>query len=330
MTSPKKKSAKSECGLNGEEAQAAYEQTLAAGKSEAPRAKDLADHIADCGACSSALHALELQGDAVSALAKQPEAGTPGTVIESVLRSAAKSGTGKLADLTYELAKACLVRLPDLERRVRRVVEPRKTPVVARELRTLNERRGLAVPRVELDALPSEDPAESDALRAATSCLNILKKMEGNSPRHVLGMSQVHVFAKRPELAESLLRELLEQPLSPQMDAYARINLMLSLTRQAKYDDVVALGQASLRRGIDNWEVLYNLAVAYAYLKNHSAFSAISSDLAKLVSRSQQSSLHDLLEYESPRFAAELSVDPRLIAQRFGILPARRSRRNAS
>ncbi len=330
MTPPRKKSAKSACGLTGAEAQAAYEKLLAAGSAPAPGAKDLADHVAGCAPCSSALHTLELQGDAVSALSKQARGGAAGTTIEGILRIAAHSGTGKLADLAYELAKACLIRLPNLERRVRRVVEPREAKLVARELRAVNQRRGLVASPVGLTGVPEAAPAEADALRAATSCLKILEKVEGASPRQVLGMAQVHIFEKRPERAEALLRGLLAKPLSPAMSSYARINLMLSLSYQKKYPDVVTIGRAALRDDGGNWEVLFNLAVAHACLKNAREFAAVSKRLAQLVSHSPSGSLHDLLTYETPRIAAALSEDPNQVARRFGILPARRSRRNAS
>jgi len=343
MKPRKKKPAATECGMSGADAQAAYEQTLSAGaKGGAPRAKDLADHIAGCGPCSSALYALELQGDAVSTLAGKSRdaaggaggsSASGGTAIESILRVAARSGTSKLADLAYELVKACLIRLPNLERRVRRVVEPREAKIVAGELRKVNERQGggaSGAASVKLTGVPTEAPAEVDALRAATSCLKILEQVEGASPRQVLGMSQVHIFEKRPEKAETLLRGLLGQAIPPQMKSYAYINLLLSLNRQAKYAEVVAVGEEVLLQKSTNWEVPYNLAVAHAYLKNRRKFESFASQLAGLVSSSPSGPLRELLEFETPFFASELSEDPKQVARQFGILPARRSRRHAS
>ncbi len=316
--------------MTGAQAQAAYENALEARRKGAAPTSDLAAHIASCGPCSSALHALELQGDAVSQLASEPGSAGDGTAVESILRVAARSGTSKFADLAYELAKACLIQLPNLERRVRRVVEPREAPVVARELRTAHQRRDPKSTKLDMKGVPAVAPAEADALRAAASCLHILENVEGASPRQVLGMSQVHIFKKQPEKAEQALRSLLEQPLSPQMQQYARSNLMLAFIRQEKYSDAAAIGERALLNGPDEWMVLYNLAVAHAYLKNRRVFTDISGRLAKLVSLSPSSYLRDLLAFEVPRFAAELSIKPEEVAKCFGLVTARRSRRDAS
>jgi hypothetical protein len=327
MKPRRKKPGPSECRLTGEEAQAAFERTLGAPQDGGPQAKDLAEHIAGCEPCSSALHALELQGDAVAELARGAGgAGAGGTAVETILRVAARSGSARFADLAYELAKACLIQLPNLERRVRRVVEPREAKLVARELRTAHQRSGPGAHAADLKGVPDAAPAESEALRAAASCLRILENVEGASPRQVLGMSQVHIFEQKPEQAEKLLRELMEQPITPQMRQYARSNLMLALVRQAKYIDVVRIGDDALRQGPDEWAVLFNLAVAHAHLRHAEPFKTVAKRLGSLAVRSDSAYLSTLVQFEIPRLAEDLGSPLPDVERAFGMQRGARSR----
>jgi len=326
MKPRKKKPAPSECGLTGAQAQAAYEQALSADAQGKAPARDLAAHIAGCEPCSSALQALELQGDAVSELAKEPR--QPGdTAVESILRVAARSGTGKFADLAYELAKACLIRLPNLERRVRRVVEPREAPVVARELRKVHERGGATTVRsVSLGDLPRESPAETEALRAAASCLRLLEQVEGATPRHVLGMSQVYIFEKRPEKAEELLRELLTTPVDSQMRRHAYRNLMLAFIRQEKCVDALRMGDEALRNSPDDWQVLFNQAVAHAHLGQRQQFRTVARRIAEMAAASDSTYLSTLVQFELPRLARDLGSSLPEVERAFGMHRGTRSR----
>ncbi|MHC5211295.1 MAG: hypothetical protein ACYTG2_11305 [Planctomycetota bacterium] len=158
-----------------------------------PSAPDVAGHVARCAPCSDALGALQTQRDAVQFLAggEAGPATADRTAIEQILSATARTGREKLADLLYELAKACLIVLPDLERRIERKAEPREAPVVAGELRTINSRLDSSRSGVSLDGVPTQTPEEARALAAADACLRILANVEGNTERQQLAYSQV-------------------------------------------------------------------------------------------------------------------------------------------
>ncbi len=228
-------------------------------------------------------------------------------------------GMSRLADLAYELAKASLMQVPNIQRRIQCVVEPRETPLVARELRHLVRHRETAPAPVDLTGVPSEAPSPSEALRAAASCLRVLERLEGATPRHALCISQIHMFRRHPDRAETQLRALLARPLPAEMRVHGQVNLMLALTKQDKHIEAISLGEQILQDQPNNWQLLFNLAVAHCHLKNRAGFRSACARLGGFLKAAPSDYVLELIRFEVPRFAEEISEDPRQVAAWFGI-----------
>jgi tetratricopeptide (TPR) repeat protein len=284
-----------------------------------PNAPDVAGHVAHCVPCSDALSALQTQRDAVQFLSG-PEAGadiSDRTAIEQILAATARTGREKLADLLYELAKACLIVLPDLKRRIERKAEPREAPLVAGELRTINSRLEASRAGVALDGVPAQTPEEARALGAADACLHILENVEGETERQQLALSQVLLFRDQPTAAEQLLQRLLQADRLLKYRDLVQRNTILSMIRQEKYAEAVELGEDVLAERPGDSCLLFNLAVAYAHLRDLKGFDRVAAELAASMKRCAPSWLVTVLRYEIPRFAEDLDVDQRRVDQCF-------------
>jgi tetratricopeptide (TPR) repeat protein len=289
--------------------------------------------VARCAPCSDALSALQTQRDALQYLSvgetdDAAAAVAPGrTAIEEILSATARTGREKLADLLYELAKACLIVLPDLKRRIERKAEPREAPIVAGELRTINSRLEANWAAVPLDGVPERTPEEARALGAADACLRILENVEGSTERQQLAWSQVLLFQGHPAEAERVLGRLLRTEQLLRYRELAQRNLMLSMIRQGKYAAAAESGEAALHERPDDAVVLFNLTVSYAHLVDHAAFDRVSSALARVIADGDPAWLVQLVRYEIPRIAGDLQVAQARVEQTLGVLAGESSGR---
>ena len=298
------------CGMTGDALQRGFDGEGGA--------QDVASHVAGCDPCGSALELLQTQRDAVLFLTASAVVKPAHTAVEQILSSTARAGRAKLADLLYEMAKACLIVLPDLKRRIERKVEPREVPVVASELQSINSRLELTDGAVALRDVPHQTPEEARALKVARSCLAILDNVEGASERQQLAWSQVLMFERKPAEAERVLRSLLASPSGLDHVELVQRNTMLSLIRQEKCEEAISLGRQFLNDRPDDSVVLLNLAVAHAHLRQVSAFEAVAQRLATLCTTTAPTWVGSLLHFEVPRLADDLGVDRVTVSRLLG------------
>jgi hypothetical protein len=299
------------CGLSSGELQRGFDGEAGA--------QDVATHVASCDPCGSALEVLQTQRDAVQFLTGTSVIRPAHTAVEHILANSARAGREKLADLLYEMAKACLIVLPDLKRRIERKVEPREVPVVANELRSINSRLEKVDGAVALRDVPQQTPEEARALKVARSCLTILDNVEGDSERQQLAWSQVLIFEGNPAEAERVLRGLLASDRLLSHRELAQRNAMYAFMQQRKYGDALALGLEALAERADDCVVLYNMAVCHASLRNRSQFDAVSHRLAQHVAHGSPEWLVQLLKYEVDNFAKSLNTSPSDVAASFSL-----------
>ena len=282
-------------------------------------AQDVASHVAGCDPCGSALELLQTQRDAVQFLTASAVVAAPHTAVEQILSSTARAGRTKLADLLYEMAKACLIVLPDLKRRIERKVEPREVPVVASELQSINSRLEMTDGSIALRDVPQQTPEEARALKVARNCLAILDNVEGASERQQLAWSQVLIFEGKPAEAERVLRRLLDEGVSAENRGYALQNTTMSLNQQRRYTESVEFAQRALVQSPDDCVLLYNLSVALASLQDSGQFRAVTSRFAELVPRGIPDWLSKLISFEAPNFADRLGMSQRDVVHCFGL-----------
>jgi len=298
MTSPKSSS----CGMTPQDLQRAFDGEAGA--------QDVAGHVAGCAPCNSALELLQTQRDAVHYLSEPAGDQPPQAAVEHILAESARAGREKLADLLYELAKACLIVLPDLKRRVERRVEPRDAPIVSGELRAINSRLDDADASIDVTPVPQTTPEEDRALGVARSCLTILENVEGKTERCCLAVSQLLIFENKPQKAESVLDSLLDSDAKLVHRELVQRNRMLSLIRQERCEEAVEIGLASLKDHPNDCVFLYNLAVAHAHLGDRPQFESVCAALGKHIGIEGPQWLVDLIVYEIPRLASDLKMSP--------------------
>jgi hypothetical protein len=195
-------------------------------------------------------------------------------------------GRGKLADLVYEMAKACLQALPDFSVRTLLQVEPRPPEVISGEVSTLSECLRSAGEDPDLSGVVRRRPEQDAALSDARKCLAALEQLEGRSGRRQLALALAHVHAGEAAQGEVALRELLaraDQP--PEILRLAEVNLAFALLRQRKFAEVVPLARAGQRHSPDDPVPWFNLLAAQSELADPAAFEESLRGLAALQSR---------------------------------------------
>jgi len=252
-----------------------------------------------------------------------------GTAVERILARGVRLGDRKLADLVYEMAKACLVVVQDIDRRLHLATRPRDAAVIDREVLGVTARLPMRL-REAASALPHGKPDESQALGAAESCVRILERVEGASERQRLAKSVWLICAGRASEAEGVLRGMLGEGRS-RCGMHAYRNLLWALVRQEKYDEVVRTGEKALAAFPDDWDCVFNVAIGAANSGDVRRFRAVTRHLRSLPtgSASERRIRLPLMKYESPRLAGPLGVTVRSIETAFGITPAAAGVRHA-
>jgi hypothetical protein len=211
---------------------------------------------------------------------------TPEQLMQQLHARFRLAGREKLADLVYELAKACLRALPDFSVRTLLQAEPRPPEIISGEMSTLSEVLRSTGDRAELPAVGRRPPEEEAALSDAHKCLTALATLEGGSGRHQLATALVHVHAREPDKAETVLRALLvRRDESPEILRLAEVNLAFALLRQMRYADVLPVARAAIARSPDDPVPWFNLLAAQSELSDAVAFEDSVRSLAALQSR---------------------------------------------
>ncbi len=281
----------------------------------AERAELLA-HVPTCGACSTTLTVLAAESHGLQRLTHESAGGT---AVERILARGVRQGDRKLADLVYEMAKACLVVVQDIDRRLHLATRPREAAVIERDVRGVAARLPARL-REAASALPRGKPEEDQALSAAESCVRILERVEGPSERQRLAKSVWLICAGRASEAEGVLRGMLGGG-GVLRNAHLARNLQWALIRQAKFDECVQIGERAVEAYPGDWQLAYNLTVACAWIGNREKFKNAARRLCGIQPPSKDvSRLRDrILQFEIPRFADALRTTDSEVARSLGV-----------
>jgi len=196
------------------------------------------------------------------------------------------AGREKLADLVYEMTKACLAALPDFSVRTLLHEEPRTPEVISGELTTMSECLAGVDEPPDLASIARRRPEATAALSDADKCLAMLARLEGDSGRQQLALALYAIHAGHSARAEGLLRELLARKHErPEILRIAEVNLAFALLRQGQYAEVVPLARAAVAKSPDDPVPWFNLLAAIAELHDRAGFEAGVASLRELHAR---------------------------------------------
>jgi RNA polymerase sigma factor (sigma-70 family) len=165
-------------------------------------------------------------------------------LMQRMLDLSAEAGRRKLADLIYEMAKACLVVAPGFTTRTLIAARPRRSEQVSGDMRQMASRLAGVAGAPDLDALAATRPEPGTAIDDAHACLAKLAEIEGPSGRQQVALALAHIHGGKPVAAEAVLRPLLERELPPPTRQNASRNLTLALLRQDRHADALAIAEA--------------------------------------------------------------------------------------
>ncbi len=291
-----------------------------AGLLDGAERSELLAHVPACGACSTTLTVLAAESQGLQRLALESAGGT---AVERILARGVRLGDRRLADLVYEMAKACLVVVQDIDRRLHLATRPRDAAVIEREVRGVSARLPARL-REAASAMPHGKPEEGQALNAAESCVRILERVEGASERQRLAKSVWLICAGRASEAEGVLREGIADPSGLLRNVHVVRNLQWALIRQDKFDQCVQIGEDAIRVFPEDWQVAYNFAAACAWLGDTKKFKLAARRLRGIKPPSEGvARLRDrILKFELPRFGDVLSMTNSDIAKNLGVAAA--------
>lgn len=219
-------------------------------------------------------------------------------------------GRLKLADLLYEMAKACLTSLPDFSVRTLLREVPRAPEVIAGELSTLGECLASVDAPAELGRVARRRPEADAALADARKCLDALGALERDSGRRQLALALLAIHSGRPDDAEPLLRELLERAAeSDEIRRIAEVNLAFSLVRQGRYQPALAVAESAREKSPDDPVPLFNLLAAAAELHDLARFEQGVERLRALYLRTRAPLILNWIEHDLPMLCRVAGVD---------------------
>jgi len=192
-----------------------------------------------------------------------------GRAVQRLLDVSLDAARARLADLVYELGKACLSRLPDFPERTLIHAPPRRASVVAGELAALSERLEAArrdVPRVRVGG------EHGDVLDEVRRCLDVLAGLEGESGRQQVLRAMAAIHAGAPAEGERILRALDDEAYDARTRRRALVNLALALLRQDRHAEALAAARVAADRWPDSPVSAVNMLYATARLGDRDGF----------------------------------------------------------
>lgn len=196
-------------------------------------------------------------------------------------------GEQRLADLVYEMLKACLAEVPDVTERIAMAAAPRRAEVIWDDVDTM--RRGM-------DGLPGGAPDVSPVTRATPPrdaalddvgrCLDVLTSLEGRTVRRQLAAGLHLAYAGRLAEADDVLRDLHERDdLDDRAAFYAAWNLSFVLITRDRDTDALPVAEAALALDPEHPGPYMNIATAAARLGDAPRFRWAMDELAALQRR---------------------------------------------
>ena len=217
-----------------------------------------------------------LRDSVVAGLESSSRAKNVKTLVEHMLGQAAHAAKSKLANLLYEMAKACLVEAPQFNDRILVEKRPRPSDIVAGELMHLRSRLVQVDPdgttTAEVEDVASTRPRANSAIGDARRCLTALAGVEGESGRHQVAVALAFIYDGAPADAEPILRGLQDADLPEPTRRNVSRNLTLSLLRQDRYGDALQCAEAAADEWPDDPARVMNLCFASARLGDEARF----------------------------------------------------------
>lgn len=268
-----------DCGNPGNGPDGAEAAAGAGAPGGSDRPGDLAGHIVGCDPCGESLDSLQAQGNALKYLATDGEGGDV-AVVERVLSESARAGRQKLADLLYELAKACLVMHSQEAARHHQWVSPRSIESVVDKIGRLADRGIDASHTDSIRHLANGVERIDAAINAADNCLGLLRQVEGGSGRQTLGVAQARYQQGNYSEAISIYEGVLNQPHPDEIRGMAQANLICMLNRQGEFESAAKIGANLIECPASSFMAGFNYAVALAYLGRAREFESVARQLA--------------------------------------------------
>ncbi len=249
--------------------------------------------------------------EALRLLTGEGRARSPQQLLDALHDRFRSAGREKLADLVYEMVRACLAAFPDYADRGYQEVPARAPEVISGELTTMN--KGLAGLSAEedLSAVRRTRPEADRALRDTETCLDVLRQLEGDTPRHALARALHLVHADEPSLAEPILRALLDQDGCPAATRwYVTVNLAFCLHRQHRSAEALPLARAAMDQRPEIPTPAFNLVSCAADVGDREAFEAGLRHLAAIRRRDPSPVIARWVDVECGELARQMDVHP--------------------
>ncbi len=229
-------------------------------------------------------------------------------LMQRMLDLSAEAGRRKLADLIYEMAKACLVVAPGFTTRTLIAAEPRRSGVVGGDLRQMASRLAGVAGAPDVARLADTQPEPGTALDDAHACLTKLAEIEGTSGRQQVALALAHIHGGKPTDAEGILRPLLDRELPARTRQNVSRNLTLALLRQNRHADALATAESAASEWPEDPVRVMNLCYASARLGDASRFARYAADLTTLYRHTPSDRVRAWLDTELPSLAAEVGL----------------------
>ncbi|GJM22116.1 MAG: hypothetical protein DHS20C15_20310 [Planctomycetota bacterium] len=229
-------------------------------------------------------------------------------LVQQMLDGALRAGRRQLADLLYEMAKACLLEVPQFAERTLVNASPRKRALVADDLAHLAQRLDRAGDHdaPELSSVPNDE--RSNRLDAAEACLHKLEEVEGDSGRQQVALALRRIYGQQLPEAETLLRGLVERDLPEVTRQNVFRNLTLCLLRQERWTDALDVCTQSADEWPDDPVRLMNVCFGTARLGDVSGFEAALVQLAEVHERDPQLRVAAWIDGECRALAHDLAL----------------------
>lgn len=170
-------------------------------------------------------------GEALGYLRGEGRGRSPDELRAALQQRFADAGRQRLADLVYEMVKACLSEVPDVTERIAMADAPRRAEVIWGDVDTMRRGMdGLPAGAPDLDAVARGTPASDVALQDMGACIDVLTSLEGRTVRRELAHGLHDAYAGRLADAEATLRALHDRDdLDDRAAFYAAWNLSFVL-----------------------------------------------------------------------------------------------------
>jgi len=239
---------------------------------------------------------------------------SPAELLDDLHRRFRLAGQKTLADLVYEMLRACLAAFPDYAQRAYQEVRPRPPEVIGSELGTMNDCLQGVGARTDLGELARARPGASAALADTARCLALLARLEGRSGRQQLATALHHVHAGRPLEAEPILRAL-AAPTGPEprLRWYATANLAFCLHRADRSEQAIPFAQAALAERPEIPTPWFNLLSCAAEAGQRALFERSLRRFGALYRKTREPLMRSWLAGERAVLARQTGLSPEAI-----------------